>query len=170
MSTVEVQKMLENCRQATLLEVQPKIEMLTQQLNILMKNMSSANQCPQGVSVGTPQSVSASCDILPTRNNYHSVDVYPITTIKENIKIRSPRQIKQVKDQSVNLSAAATARRAPLVGENVFMVLGKYCKRLVNMLASFPGNGEGKSTRKFKELFGLTLTLIAVGFSITSNI
>nr|GMD58832.1 uncharacterized protein LOC109183092 [Ipomoea batatas] len=82
MSTVEVQKMLENCRQATLLEVQPKIEMLTQQLNILMKNMSSASQCPQGVSVGTPQSVSASCDILPTRNNYHSVDVYPITTIK----------------------------------------------------------------------------------------
>nr|GMD42634.1 uncharacterized protein LOC109183092 [Ipomoea batatas] len=80
--TPEVKKLLEQCRQATLLEVQPKIDMLTQQLNILMKNMSTSSQCPHGVSVGTPQSVNAPCDIPPTRSRCHSVDAYPVTTVK----------------------------------------------------------------------------------------
>nr|GLL25022.1 uncharacterized protein LOC109183092 [Ipomoea trifida] len=80
--THEVQKLLEHCRQATLLEVQPKIDMLTQQLNILMKNMSTASQYPQGVSPGTPQSVYAPCDIPPTQSSCHSVDACPVTTIK----------------------------------------------------------------------------------------
>nr|GLL17042.1 uncharacterized protein LOC109183092 [Ipomoea trifida] len=44
--------------------------------------MSTSSQCPQGVSAGTPQSVYASCDIPPTRSSCHSVDAYPVTTIK----------------------------------------------------------------------------------------
>nr|GMD83533.1 uncharacterized protein LOC109183092 [Ipomoea batatas] len=44
--------------------------------------MSTSSQCPQGVSAGTPQSVYAPCDIPPTRSSCHSVDTYPITTIK----------------------------------------------------------------------------------------
>nr|GMC97766.1 uncharacterized protein LOC109183092 [Ipomoea batatas] len=186
--------------------MQPKIDMLTQQLNILMKNMSTSSQCPQGVSADTPQSVFAPCDIPPTRSSCHSVDAYPVTTIKgtaypttaettivhnqpvlpnhvkvmvdevvigaedcplpvpvlqyttlndvvgtytqwpihlvlldeANVKIRSPRQNKPIKDPSVDLSAAATRRLGPIVGENVFMLLGKNCKRLVKTLTSFP--------------------------------
>nr|GME10028.1 uncharacterized protein LOC109183092 [Ipomoea batatas] len=174
--------------------MQPKIDMLTQQLNILMKNMSTSSQCPQGVSADTPQSVFAPCDIPPTRSSCHSVDAYPVTTIKPvlpnhvkvmvdevvigaedcllpvpvlqyttlndvvgtytqwlihlvlldeaNVKIRSPRQNKPIKDPSVDLSAAATRRLGPIVGENVFMLLGKNCKRLVKTLTSFPGDKE----------------------------
>nr|GLL30009.1 uncharacterized protein LOC109183092 [Ipomoea trifida] len=44
--------------------------------------MSTSSQCPQGVSAGTPQSVYAPCDIPPTRSSCHSVDAYPVTTIK----------------------------------------------------------------------------------------
>nr|GLL29825.1 uncharacterized protein LOC109183092 [Ipomoea trifida] len=44
--------------------------------------MSTSSQCPQGVSTGTPQSVDAPCDIPPTRSSCHSVDAYPVTTIK----------------------------------------------------------------------------------------
>nr|GMD03927.1 uncharacterized protein LOC109183092 [Ipomoea batatas] len=223
--------MLEQCRHATLLEMQPKIDMLTQQLNILMKNMSTSSQCPQGVSADTPQSVFAPCDIPPTRSSCHSVDTYPVTTIKSkkkcylaqcgldgkmfvvaqgtaypttaettivhnqpvlpshvkvmvdevvigaedcllpvpvlqyttlndvvgtytqwpihlvlldeaNVKIRSPRQNKPIKDPSVDLSAAGTRRLGLIVGENVFMLLGKNCKRLVKTLTSFPGDKE----------------------------
>nr|GLL16375.1 zinc finger CCCH domain-containing protein 37-like [Ipomoea trifida] len=140
--------------------------------------MSTSSQCPQGVSADTPQSVFAPCDIPPTRSSCHSVDAYPITTIKgtaypttaettivhnqpvlpshvkvmvdevvigaedcllpvpvlqyttlndvvgtytqwpihlvlldeANVKIRSPRQNKPIKDPSVDLSAAGTRR------------------------------------------------------------
>ncbi|XP_031109558.1 uncharacterized protein LOC116013770 [Ipomoea triloba] len=135
-STNDAQKMLEKCMQATLLEVQPKIEMLTQQLNVLLKNMPGTHLYPQGVSVGTPQSDCAPCDQPPTQSSCHSVDVYPVTAIKENVKICSPRQNKQMRDQSVELSGTTT--RPPIVGENVLLLLGRYCKRLVKALTSIP--------------------------------
>ncbi|XP_019168681.1 PREDICTED: uncharacterized protein LOC109164617 [Ipomoea nil] len=141
MSIDDVQQMMEKVRQTTLLlEVQPKIDMLTQQLNILMKNMSATRQGPQGVSIGTPQSANAPCDQPPTRSSCHLVDVYPVTTIKENVKISSQRQNKQMRDQSAEQSATAT--RSPIVGGNVFLLLGTYCKRLVKALSSFPVDKE----------------------------
>nr|GMD92033.1 uncharacterized protein LOC109164617 [Ipomoea batatas] len=161
--TAEVEKMLEKCRQATLLDVQPKIGMLTQQLNILMKNMLAASQCPQGVLAGTSQSVYAPCDIPPTRSNCHSVDAYPVTTIKgtaypttaEIIVVHNqpvlPNHVKVMVDELVMgadqdclLPCQCCSMRLlmMLLVKNVFMLLGKNCKRLVKTLASFPGDKE----------------------------
>nr|GMD98902.1 uncharacterized protein LOC109183092 [Ipomoea batatas] len=78
--------MLEKCRQNTLLEVQPKIDMLTQQLNVLLKNMPTTHVYPQGVSVDSPQSAYAPGDQLRTRSSCQSVDMYPVTTIKSRKK------------------------------------------------------------------------------------
>ncbi|XP_031110423.1 uncharacterized protein LOC116014401 isoform X2 [Ipomoea triloba] len=60
---------------------------------------------------------------------------------EENVKISSPKKKqktnKQMRDLSAELSAG-THIRPPIVGENVFLLLGKYCKRLVKVLESFP--------------------------------
>nr|GMD54307.1 uncharacterized protein LOC109152007 [Ipomoea batatas] len=65
---------MEKCRQDTIMEMEakmkPKIDSMDQQLKFLMKNISGTHLFSQGVSVGTPRS---SC---------HSVDTYPVTTIK----------------------------------------------------------------------------------------
>nr|GMD54327.1 uncharacterized protein LOC109160468 isoform X1 [Ipomoea batatas] len=68
-------------------KMQPKMDSMDQQLQFLMKNMSGAHLFSQGISAGTPQSVYAPydppiCDPPPTRSSCHSVDTYPVTTIK----------------------------------------------------------------------------------------
>nr|GMC69232.1 Retrovirus-related Pol polyprotein from transposon RE1 [Ipomoea batatas] len=82
---------MEKCRQDTIMEVEakmkPKIDSMDQQLKFLMKNISGTHLFSQGVSVGTPQSVYTPydpplCDLPPTRSSCHSVDTYPVTTIK----------------------------------------------------------------------------------------
>nr|GMC86860.1 uncharacterized protein LOC109160468 isoform X2 [Ipomoea batatas] len=87
----DVKKMIDKCRQDTIMEVeakmQPKINSMDQQLQFLMKNMSGTHLFSQGISAGTPQSVYAPydppiCDPPPTRSSCHSVDTYPVTTIK----------------------------------------------------------------------------------------
>nr|GMC93886.1 uncharacterized protein LOC109183092 [Ipomoea batatas] len=69
---------------------------------------------------------------------YTQWPIHLVLLDEANVKIRSPRQNKPIKDPSVDLSAAATRRLGPIVGENVFMLLGKNCKRLVKTLTSFP--------------------------------
>ncbi|XP_031127775.1 uncharacterized protein LOC116029872 [Ipomoea triloba] len=73
---------------------------------------------------------------------YTQWPIHLVLLDEANVKIRSPRQNKPIKDPSVDLSAAATRRLGPIVGENVFMLLGKNCKRLVKTLTSFPGDKE----------------------------
>nr|GMD79535.1 uncharacterized protein LOC109183092 [Ipomoea batatas] len=70
---------------------------------------------------------------------YTQWPIHLVLLDEANVKIRSPRQNKPIKDPSVDLSAAGTRRLGPIVGENVFMLLGKNCKRLVKTLTSFPG-------------------------------
>ncbi|XP_019188856.1 PREDICTED: uncharacterized protein LOC109183092 [Ipomoea nil] len=224
MSNDEVQVLMETVKQNALLEMQPKIDILTQQLNILLNNMSATHQGPPGVSISTPQSVYAPCFQPPTKSSCHSVDVYPVTTIKsrkkcilaicgfdgkpidvakgtvypttdemtmvsdalllpnhvkvmvdevldgaeqynfpvptlqhytlahivgshaqwpthlvtldeENVRTSSERQNMQMTGQSADQSA--TYIRPPIVGENVFLLLGTYCKELVRALSSF---------------------------------
>nr|GMD82211.1 uncharacterized protein LOC109183092 [Ipomoea batatas] len=69
-----------------MLQVQPKIDMLTQQLNVFLKNMPTAHVYPQGVSVDSPQSAYAPGDQPRTRSSCQSVDMYPVTTIKSRKK------------------------------------------------------------------------------------
>nr|GLL44623.1 uncharacterized protein LOC109183092 [Ipomoea trifida] len=78
-------------------------------------------------------------DVVGTHTQW---PIHLVLLDEENVKIRSPRQNKLIKDPSVDLSAAATPRLDPLVGENVFMLLGKNCKRLVKTLTSFLGDKE----------------------------
>ncbi|XP_019156997.1 PREDICTED: uncharacterized protein LOC109153602 isoform X2 [Ipomoea nil] len=91
----DAKKLIEKCKQDTVANVQSKIDILNQQLNILMRNMSTNHLLPQDAMVGTPQSVHVPFDPSPIRSSSHSIDAYPITTIKENIKISSPRQNKK---------------------------------------------------------------------------
>ncbi|XP_031112246.1 uncharacterized protein LOC116016227 [Ipomoea triloba] len=76
-----VKEMMDKCRLDTITEMetkmQPKIDSLNQQLQLLMKNMSATQ-----ISVGTPRSVYTPFDPPHTRSSYHSVDTYPVTTIK----------------------------------------------------------------------------------------
>nr|GMD76784.1 uncharacterized protein LOC109183092 [Ipomoea batatas] len=78
-------------------------------------------------------------DVVGTHTQW---PIHLVLLDEENVKIRSPRQNKPIKDPSVDLSATATPRLDPLVGENVFMLLGKNCKRLVKTLTSFLGDKE----------------------------
>nr|GMD54337.1 uncharacterized protein LOC109152007 [Ipomoea batatas] len=91
LTTDAVKHMMDKCKQDTIMEVEakmkPKIDSMDQQLKFLMKNISGTHLFSQGVSVGTPQSVYTPydpplCDLPPTRSSCHSVDTYPVTTIK----------------------------------------------------------------------------------------
>nr|GLL16593.1 uncharacterized protein LOC109160468 isoform X2 [Ipomoea trifida] len=82
---------MEKCRQDTIMEMEakmkPKIDDMDQQLKFLMKNISGTHLFSQRVSIGTPQSVYTPydpplCDLPPTCSSCHSVDTYPVTTIK----------------------------------------------------------------------------------------
>nr|GMD28445.1 uncharacterized protein LOC109153561 [Ipomoea batatas] len=163
----DVKKVIEKCKQDTMANVQSKIDILNQQLNILKKNMSTTHQLPQDASIGnpdalmknmstthqlpqdasigtpdasvdTPQSVHVPFDLPSTRSSCHSIDLdpYPVTTIKENVKISSPIQNKKIKNQSGEPSTIGT--RPPIVGDDVLQHLGNNCKQLVSLLTLLP--------------------------------
>ncbi|XP_019156961.1 PREDICTED: uncharacterized protein LOC109153561 [Ipomoea nil] len=132
----DVKKLMEKCKQDTVLDVQSKIDILNQQLNILMRNMSTTHPLPQDASVGTPQSVHVPFDLSPIHSSCHSIDAYPVTTIKENVKISSPRQNKKNENQSGEVCTIGT--RPPIVGDDVLQHLGDNCKQLVNLLIFLP--------------------------------
>nr|GME03634.1 uncharacterized protein LOC109153561 [Ipomoea batatas] len=136
----DVKKMIDKCRQDTIMEVeakmQPKIDSMDQQLQFLMKNMSGTHLFSQGISTGTPQSVYAPydppiCDPPPTSSSCHSVDTYPVTTIKNLSKEK-----KKMKDESCDLSATGT--RLSIVDDDALKHLGDNCKYLVSLLTSVP--------------------------------
>ncbi|XP_031106338.1 uncharacterized protein LOC116010989 [Ipomoea triloba] len=95
-----------------------------------------AEDCPLPVPVLQYKTLN---DVVGT---YTQWPIHLVLLDEANVKIRSPRQNKPIKDPSVDLSTAATRRLGQIVGENVFMLLGKNCKRLVKTLTSFPGDKE----------------------------
>ncbi|XP_019189402.1 PREDICTED: uncharacterized protein LOC109183794 [Ipomoea nil] len=63
-------------------QMKPRIDTMDQQLKFLMNNIAGTHLFSQGVLAGTPQSDSPLCDQPHTRSSCHSVDTYPVATIK----------------------------------------------------------------------------------------
>ncbi|XP_019156999.1 PREDICTED: uncharacterized protein LOC109153604 [Ipomoea nil] len=123
----DIKEVMEKCKQDKRANMQSKINIIKQQ--------ATTHLLPEDASVNSP-SVHVPFDLPLIRSSCQSVDPYPVTTIKENVKISSPRQNKKIKNQSGELPIIGTL--PPIVSDDVLPHLGDNCKQLVNLLTLLP--------------------------------